>query len=250
MVVRFFALLALLTLWTGSAAAQDANDAPTSEEEVSAFVENNLLHILYHEAAHAVIDQFGLPVLGQEEDAADAFATVEILNSYEEADALAILADSAIALFIMDERLGDDIEIADYYAIHDLDVQRGFRIICHAVGLDPDTFGGLADEFELSEERAETCEDDGWLAADSWDVLLEPTFLPQDVVSERVSVDIDIETLTDTQRTNLMTSGVMDDFVAYLSETFDWPQPLTVTVDALRVSQGFDVDIDGNTLRH
>ena len=161
-----------------------ASPASALDEDAAAFVENNLMHILFHEAGHAVIDQFQLPVLGQEEDAADSFATVEIINVFD--DPLPILADSAVALFIMDERLGDDIEIADYYGQHDLDIQRGYRIICYAVGIDPERYGDLAEAFDLSDDRAESCEDDGWLAADSWEALLTPAFLPADDVSDNV----------------------------------------------------------------
>src|SRR5712672_1743993 len=38
------------------------------------FVTGNVLFVLGHETAHALISEFGIPVLGREEDAADALA--------------------------------------------------------------------------------------------------------------------------------------------------------------------------------
>jgi len=44
------------------------------------FTTGNMLFVLLHEAAHGLISDLGLPVLGREEDAADAFATVTMLE--------------------------------------------------------------------------------------------------------------------------------------------------------------------------
>ncbi|MEM1377501.1 MAG: DUF4344 domain-containing metallopeptidase [Pseudomonadota bacterium] len=231
MVVKRIAAIALAGSIFASPAIAQVND------NVAAFVENNLLHILFHEAGHAVIDQFQLPVLGQEEDAADSFATIEILNVYDEP--LPILADSAIAQFIMDERLAGDFEISDYYGTHDLDVQRAFRVICYAVGLEPETYTELAENFEIDAERIETCEDDGWLAAESWEVLLEPTLNAEDQTSGKVVRQFDIDGLTDTQSELMINNGLMDEFSDYLNETFNWPAPVTVTVELCNEANAF-----------
>jgi hypothetical protein len=45
---------------------------------------SNIILIMHHEIGHALIDQFALPVIGQEEDAVDAFATLMVLETYEE----------------------------------------------------------------------------------------------------------------------------------------------------------------------
>ncbi len=222
---------------TMAALIMSGSTAHAIDENVASFVENNLLHILYHEAGHAVIDQFLLPVLGQEEDAADAFATIEVMNVYE--DPLPILADSAIAQFIMADRMAGDYEIADYYGAHDLDIQRAYRVVCHAVGLDPENYLPLAEEFDLDADRIETCEDDGWLAAESWEVLLEPTFLAEGETSDNVRTELDIDGLTAEQTALLLDSGVMEEFTDYLRNTFDWPRPVTVTIDICNYANAY-----------
>src|SRR5262249_2183630 len=44
------------------------------------FTTGNMLFVLLHETAHGLISDLGLPVLGREEDAADQFATVTMLQ--------------------------------------------------------------------------------------------------------------------------------------------------------------------------
>ena len=110
--------------------------------EISGFVEANALHTLLHELGHAVISEFELPVLGQEEDAVDAFATSEIIQMMPE-DAEAILTDVALSWLIMDART--DRADLDFFDEHDLDAQRGYRTICHLYGADPEAHIDAAD---------------------------------------------------------------------------------------------------------
>jgi putative metallopeptidase DUF4344 len=49
---------------------------PEQIKDSAEFVTGNVLFVLGHETAHALIAEFGIPVLGREEDAADALATI------------------------------------------------------------------------------------------------------------------------------------------------------------------------------
>src|SRR6476660_3544236 len=97
---RFAAVLAFMALSVGSLWAGPSADEARLEAAVAAlaahprvkdvprdrlkataeFAVGNMLFVLLHEAAHGVISDLGLPVLGREEDAADAFATVTMLE--------------------------------------------------------------------------------------------------------------------------------------------------------------------------
>ena len=48
-------------------------------ENLVEFVTGNMLFVLLHELAHAAIDDFELPVLGRDEDAADDYAVMRTL---------------------------------------------------------------------------------------------------------------------------------------------------------------------------
>src|SRR5262245_35704721 len=50
-------------------------------KELVEFVAANLLFALVHEVGHALVAEMGLPVLGREEDAADAYAVLTMLGS-------------------------------------------------------------------------------------------------------------------------------------------------------------------------
>ena len=54
--------------------------SPQYRERLTEFVAGNMLFVLVHELAHAAVSELGLPVLGKEEDAADAFAATRLIG--------------------------------------------------------------------------------------------------------------------------------------------------------------------------
>src|SRR5436853_4994275 len=53
---------------------------PQQRKDLIEFVTGNMLFALLHELGHAHIQEMGLPVLGREEDAADAYAVTALLK--------------------------------------------------------------------------------------------------------------------------------------------------------------------------
>lgn len=231
MVVRPVLIAAALIGTAPAVLAQEISD-----QDKAIFVENNLIHIFLHETGHALIDQFQLPVIGQEEDAVDAFATVEAMRMFDDAEGL--LLDTADAMLIMDEQI-EAFDIADYFGTHDLDIQRGLRVVCHLYGLDPDRYGDIADQYEMPQERRETCEEDAGLADDSWAVLLEPYALDVDAPPKPVEVVVDQAALTDQHRMVLIGGGVQELMIDYLQTSFDWPQKITLHISACGEANAF-----------
>ena len=152
-----------------------AAPAQADEETIRAYVLSNAEHTLWHEAGHALISEFGLPVIGQEEDAVDAFATLMMLSDESE-ERLERLLDVAEIWMLSHERAEADGIEPDYFDEHDLDAQRGLRVICFLAGEGPGRAHQLIENWGLPEDRAETCEADYALAVDSWDLLLEPHY--------------------------------------------------------------------------
>jgi hypothetical protein len=137
------------------------------------FALGNSLFALMHEMAHGLITDLGLPVLGREEDAADAFATVMML-SMKNAVTHRVLVNAAKGWMISDRRSRDSGDAAVFYDAHGLDLQRAYNIICLMVGSDPEQFDDLANEANMPEDRRETCQGDYSNASWSWNKALEP----------------------------------------------------------------------------
>lgn len=153
-------------LATGPALAQD-------DEAVAAFVEANLISIFYHEMGHALIDVLGLPIFGQEEDAADVFSTLMIDALFEEEDAQAVAYDAALGFWAEAElREAGGYDIA-WWDVHGVDEQRFYNTVCLFYGAEPEAREELAIELGLPEERAEYCADEFDLAAASWGAALD-----------------------------------------------------------------------------
>ncbi len=86
--------------------------------------------IFLHELGHALIDQFDLPILGREEDAADSLATVFSIEEDQNSRG-ALLAGIN---FLDSYQKGFSSNWADN---HSLGPQRMFNLVCWTVGGDP-----------------------------------------------------------------------------------------------------------------
>jgi hypothetical protein len=148
----------------------------TEEQQLEAtqFAINNSTFVLQHEIGHLFVAEFGLPVLGKEEDAADNLASVTLLQRGTE-EAQQALIDSADGWYLSEySKESDTYESSDFYDEHSLDIQRSYTIVCLMVGADPETFGEVAEQYEIDEERQEGCGFDYQQQSDSWGQLLEP----------------------------------------------------------------------------
>jgi len=137
------------------------------------FVAGNMLFVLLHETAHALVTEMGLPVLGREEDAADAYATVTMLK-FGTSFSNRVLVEAAKGWFLSAERNERRGNMLAFYDEHGLDWQRAYQIICLMVGSDPDQFKQLADWVQMPEDRQGSCQGDYSNASWSWDTALKP----------------------------------------------------------------------------
>ena len=136
------------------------------------FVIGNMLFVGFHEMGHALADQFHLPMLGRAEDAADAFATIALLDANSDFS-VDVLVQAARGLFLSDRRdrkQGEELDFADE---HGFDKQRAYQIICLMVGSDKEQFKELADWVRMPQDRQRTCTTDYENAKYAWHSLLE-----------------------------------------------------------------------------
>jgi hypothetical protein len=143
---------------------------PNAMTEREEYIAGNAYHVMMHEMGHLVIDQLRLAILGQEEDAADNFATIALIDEDTEFADNA-LANTAHFWFVLSDSQSSD--ASTYFAEHDLDIQRAYRIVCHLVGVDAEAFDYLAKAAELAEDNYDTCGANFEQTADSWFSTLE-----------------------------------------------------------------------------
>lgn len=193
------------------------------------FVRTNLVSTFYHELAHALIDMMDLPVLGQEEDAADVFSVVVIEHLFNPQQALKINSGGAMGFKVdAEDRIGKGREW-DWADEHGPDMQRYYNIVCLTYGSNPDDRAKLAEKMGLPLERAEYCKEEYDLAKRSWDPVIKRI---EDAKSgEQVSFHQSARTALQ-QRA----AGVIEDEVKLANEKFNLPKRLRVTVK--RCSRG------------
>lgn len=199
-----------------------------ADEATDIFVEANILGIFYHELGHALIDTEGLPVFGQEEDAADVFSILLVDALYEHETALDMAYDVANGFW--GEALvrdSEDQEIA-WWDVHGPDEQRFYNTVCLFYGADPETREDFAADMELPQDRAEYCYDEFSQAMDSWGPVL-------DEMAERKSG----YALTYQGGTDSLTEQLITQEVKALSAEFRFARPLTVTVESCGEANAF-----------
>ena len=130
-----------------------------------------LLHTLFHELAHALINIYELPVVGKEEDAADSLATFLLIELFEDGQEIAI---SAADLFDLESTDRDVLDDEDFWGEHSLDEQRFFATLCHVYGSAPDQYDSLIEVGYLSEDHKERCIEEYEQLTFSWTQLLDP----------------------------------------------------------------------------
>ncbi len=136
-----------------------------------------------HETGHALFHLLEVPVLGREEDAADQFAALVLLElppgqARHAVDGIARLFRSLAA-----EERAEPAVLADD---HSLALQRLYGLLCLAYGADRRTFGDLVASGALPRSRARLCRAEYGLAMDALHKLLRPHLRGGRLERERV----------------------------------------------------------------
>lgn len=141
----------------------DDDDAPVADV---------YFHTLMHEIGHVLYNQYDLPLLAREEDAADALASVLLLEYVEDGATIAL---NAADMFGHESEAYEWYDQSDFWSEHSLDIQRYYTTICHVYGSDPDRHEHLInDDYGLSGERASGCQAEYERLSAGWLSILEP----------------------------------------------------------------------------
>jgi hypothetical protein len=208
------------------ATENESGSVADSEEFRRAFIDANILSVFYHEFGHAVIDLLGVPIYGQEEDAADVVSVLLIDRFFDEEDAQDIAYDSAFG-YINDP---DGQEEVPYWDLHGPDEQRYYNHVCLFYGANPDERTELADDLGLPEERAESCSEEYAQAEDSWGALFE-----------EMSEDTELKSKLTLKAGSFAGAKYAEDYsylnhllsdeINHINSRFSLPEEVTVTID-------------------
>lgn len=208
--------------------ADTAGQAPPKATELSPderhdFIAANVLWILYHEMAHALIHQMELPVLGKEEDAADHLAILLSDSLWDEDHGDIINAYASSAFW----RAGETAEEpAPWWDEHSTDQQRHFTVACLYYGGAPDERQDVLDAVGIPAERAELCIAEREQAEHAWGAVLDE--LSGGGFSEKLSFRQD-GTAENQSGTARFVANILKDEVRDLNKEFSFPQGLAVT---------------------
>ena len=144
--------------------------APAGAQEMDRFTRSNLLGTLYHEVGHALIDILDLPLLGGEEDSADAAAIHLIDALHTEIEARAIVQDVA-RLYAFEH--GERPEEFPHYSRYSTNLRRSWNAVCFFYGGDPEGRRGFARKMGLPEERRLTCPEERDRQRRAWNDVLD-----------------------------------------------------------------------------
>lgn len=193
------------------------------------FVAGNVLFATAHEVGHMLVREMGLPVLGREEDAVDAYAT---LTGLRHVDAFSdrVLTNSAWGWFLSDQRDRAEGYSTPFYDAHGLNKQRAYNIICLMVGSDPDRFGKLADMAKMPADRQGDCQGDFSNASWSWEKSLAPHVRRPDQPKVKFNVRyVDSDKYQRLARA-FRQVRILETLADHLSDRYVWRRPIDFVV--------------------
>ena len=188
---------------------------------VSVFAADVTLHVVLHELGHAVIREFDLMVLGNEETMADAFATHLLTEHFPEH------AVSAISARVRSLMIEANEVPRDQWAVrgeHDNDARRAYQIAALAIAADKEKYAGVAEIVGMSKRDIDKACDYGSDIHRAWRRTLSPLMMPAGKVSKeaRFRADASTRAFVDAGKPSL--ASVLESAL----QRIDWHSQVTV----------------------
>jgi len=127
--------------------------------------------VFLHEIAHALIDKYKLPIIGNEEDAADRCAAYINLEELGEQGVKAVLAAADAFAIESKKNTSGNRNMADE---HLLGEQRFYNSLCMIYGSNTNKYSKIVTDGYLPKERAVRCATEYQKSVESWVNLLAP----------------------------------------------------------------------------
>ena len=131
-----------------------------------------LMQTILHELAHALIEIYNLPVVGKQEDIADSFAAVILMEFFEKGDEVLLTTSDMFKLYSNTDTLSHK----DFINEHTLNIQRFYDSICYIYGSAPLKYENLLENLNYSQDRKLLCKEDYIKNVNSWFRLFKNYF--------------------------------------------------------------------------
>lgn len=149
---------------------ETTEDGVTPEDAVIGPV----MEVVLHETAHAVFHILELPILGREEDAADQFAALMLLQMGPDTARRTIAATAHMYWREAEESVP---EATDFANSHSPPLQRFYQLVCIAYGSHEELFDYVREKY-LEPERADECPEEAASLKKSFAKLIGPHIDP------------------------------------------------------------------------
>lgn len=168
---------------------------------ITPFARDVATHVVLHEIAHALVREFDLPVLANEETMADAFATHYLIHHMPER-AAAVIAARVKSLMVEAKEVPR--EKWPVNGEHNNDARRAFQIAALAVAADEKKFAALIGIAEMTAADVRKAKDYGADMHRAWRRTLEPLMMPEGKPSDEAGVECEEGCFTDASGAELI----------------------------------------------
>jgi len=165
-----------------------AKPAAAQDEKVSKFAEDVTVHVVLHELARALVREFDLPILGNEETLADSFAT-HYLTAHMPDRAMDVIKARVQSLMIEAKEIPK--AKWEFNGEHNHDARRAYQITALAIAADPQKYKQLAPLVGMSESDVRNAADYGTEIHRSWRRVLRPLSMPENKESKETRFEYD-----------------------------------------------------------
>jgi hypothetical protein len=216
------------------------------QQDLVEFVAGNMLFVGFHEMGHALVNELHVPVLGREEDAADSFATLAMLEEGTEFS-INVLVQAARGWFLLDRRDRKLGEMLSFYDEHGLDQQRAYAVVCLMVGSNDEDFRVLADWVQMPPARQKTCRNDYNAAKYAWETVLKSYLRPVDQAKSKIDVVYEPGSGSlDTYYRSFRAIKFLETLSEHTSDRYVLPRPIAIVIRGCGDSNAW---WDTNTLK-
>ena len=158
-------LLCCLLAWNTHASQDESPDVEMDPQRVNFTLANTLFAVL-HELGHAIIDEFEMPILGGEEQAADTIASLILVQARKQFPGSDFPFTRSLAAAAHGQRLSwetgmeeDQLETF-FWTRHKLSIQRHHDAVCLLYGSAPGELWFLPDMVAMPEFRSWDCDEE------------------------------------------------------------------------------------------